>query len=47
MLHIFATLPKFNIYRFAIYKEEVINLLLGVCTISIETIKIVKQMQKY
>ncbi|BAZ45536.1 adenine specific DNA methyltransferase [Chondrocystis sp. NIES-4102] len=38
---------KFNIYRFAIYKEEVINLLLGVCTVSIETIKLVKQMQKY
>jgi predicted helicase len=35
---------KFNTYRFADYKEQVINLLLRVCTVSVETMKIIKEM---
>lgn len=37
---------KFNNYRFADYKEEVIDLLMRVTTVSIETIKIINQMNK-
>ena len=36
---------KFNTYRFADYKEQVIDLLQHVCTVSIETIKIIEQMK--
>jgi predicted helicase len=35
---------KFNTYRFADYKEQVIDLLTRVCTVSVETMKIVKEM---
>jgi predicted helicase len=35
---------KFNTYRFADYKEHVIDLLCRVCTVSVETRKIVRQM---
>jgi len=35
---------KFNTYRFADYKERVIDLLRRVCTVSVETMKIVRQM---
>ena len=35
---------KFNTYRFADYKEQVIDLLMRVCTVSVETMKIVKDM---
>jgi predicted helicase len=35
---------KFNTYRFAKYKEEVIELLQRVCTVSVETVKIVEEM---
>ena len=35
---------KFNTYRFADHKEQVIDLLLRVCTVSVETIKIVGAM---
>ncbi len=35
---------KFNTYRFADYKESVIELLGRVCTVSVETMKIVKEM---
>ncbi len=35
---------KFNTYRFADYKEQVIDLLGRVCTVSVETMKIVKEM---
>jgi len=35
---------KFNTYRFADYKEHVIDLLRRVCTVSVETMKIVRQM---
>jgi predicted helicase len=35
---------KFNSYRFADYKDYVIDLLLRVCTVSQETIKIIAQM---
>ena len=35
---------KFNTYRFAGYKEQVIDLLLRVCTVSVETMKIVREM---
>jgi predicted helicase len=35
---------KFNMYRFAEYKERVIELLMKVCTVSVETMKIVKEM---
>lgn len=35
---------KFNTYRFADYKEQVIDLILRVCTVSVETMKIISQM---
>jgi predicted helicase len=35
---------KFNTYQFAEYKEQVIDLLCRVCTVSVETMKIVKEM---
>ena len=35
---------KFNTYRFADYKEEVVALLQRVCTVSVETVKIVRMM---
>ena len=35
---------KFNTYRFADYKEQVIDLLLRVTTVSVETMKIIRQM---
>ncbi|GER80449.1 MAG: type ISP restriction/modification enzyme [Anaerolineales bacterium] len=35
---------KFNTYRFAEYKEQVIDLLFRVCTVSVETMKVVKEM---
>jgi predicted helicase len=35
---------KFNTYRFADYKEQVIDLLMRVCTVSVETMKIVGAM---
>jgi predicted helicase len=37
-------LEKFNTYRFADYKEHVIELLKKVCTVSVETMKIVEKM---
>jgi len=37
---------KFNTYRFADYKEHVIELLQKVCTVSVETIKIIEEMEK-
>ncbi|HNH08843.1 MAG TPA: Eco57I restriction-modification methylase domain-containing protein [Leptospiraceae bacterium] len=37
---------KFNTYKFADYKEQVIELLKKVCTVSIETVRIVKEMAK-
>lgn len=36
---------NFNTYRFADYKEEVINLLKRVCTVSFETVKIIEKMK--
>ncbi|WP_413467081.1 type ISP restriction/modification enzyme [Pleurocapsa sp. FMAR1] len=36
---------KFNTYRFADYKEQVIDLLQRVCTVSVETMKIIQQMK--
>ena len=36
---------KFNTYRFADYKEEVIDLLKRVCTVSVETVQIVHMME--
>jgi hypothetical protein len=35
---------KFNTYRFAYYKETVIDLLMRLCTVSLETMRIVKEM---
>lgn len=35
---------KFNTYKFADYKEQVIDLLKRVCTVSVETMKIVNAM---
>jgi predicted helicase len=35
---------KFSTYRFADYKEQVIDLLRRVCTVSVETMKIIRQM---
>lgn len=37
---------KFNTYRFADYKDKVIDLIKRVCTVSVETVKIVKEMGK-
>lgn len=37
---------KFNTYKFADYKVQVIDLLNRVCTVSIETMKIIEQMEK-
>ena len=37
---------KFNTYRFADYKEHVIDLLRRVCTVSAETMNIIEQMPK-
>ncbi|HEY9702843.1 MAG TPA: type ISP restriction/modification enzyme, partial [Allocoleopsis sp.] len=37
---------KFNNYRFADYKEEVIELLMKVTTVSVETMKIIEKMGK-
>lgn len=39
-----VVVEKFNTYRFADYKEQVIDLLMRVCTVSAETMKIVKEM---
>lgn len=36
---------KFSTYRFADYKEHVIDLLKRVCTVSVETMRIVKEME--
>ena len=36
---------KFNTYRFADYKEQVIDLLMRVCTVSVETMNIIKKME--
>jgi predicted helicase len=36
---------KFNTYKFADYKPEVIDLLKKVCTVSVETMKVIEQMQ--
>ena len=36
---------RFNTYRFADYKEEVVTLLQRVCTVSVETVKIVRMME--
>jgi predicted helicase len=35
---------KFSAYRFADYKEQVIELLMKICTVSIETVKIIRKM---
>jgi predicted helicase len=37
---------KFNTYKFADYKTQVIDLLKRVCTVSVETIKIIDEMEK-
>jgi len=37
-------LEKFNRYQFADYKEQVIDLLQKVCTVSVETMKIIDRM---
>ena len=39
-------LEKFNTYKFADYKEQVIDLLKRVCTVSVETMKIIGEMEK-
>lgn len=38
---------KFNIYKFADYKTQVIDLLKRVCTVSMETVRIVEEMGKW
>ena len=35
---------KFNTYKFADYKEQVIDLLQRVCTVSVKTMEIIQQM---
>ena len=39
-------LEKFNTYRFADYKEHVIELLKKVCTVSVETMKVIGEMKQ-
>ena len=36
---------KFNTYRFADYRSHVIDLLKRVCTVSVETMKIIEEMK--
>ena len=36
---------KFNNYKFSDYKEQVIDLLMRVCTVSVETVRIMKEME--
>jgi predicted helicase len=36
---------KFNTYRFADYKEKVIDLLKRVCRVSVETVRVVGEME--
>jgi predicted helicase len=36
---------KFDTYKFADYKEQVIELLMKVCTVSVETMKVVREME--
>ncbi len=36
---------RFNTYKLADYKDHVIDLLKRVCTVSVETVKIVKEME--
>ena len=36
---------KFNTYKFADYKDKVIDLLKRVCTVSVETMKVVGEME--
>jgi predicted helicase len=38
-------LEKFNTYKFADYKLQVIDLLKRVCTVSVETMKIINEME--
>ena len=35
---------QFNTYRFRDYKEQVIDLLARVCTVSVQTMRIIEQM---
>ena len=37
---------QFNTYRFANYKDQVIDLLMRVCTVSVETVRIVKMLEE-
>ena len=37
---------KFNTYRFADYKEKVIALLMRVCTVSVETMAVIREMRE-
>lgn len=37
---------RFNTYRFADYKEQVIELLQRVCTVSVETMRIIREMEE-
>ena len=37
---------KLNTYKFVEYKEQVIDLLCRVCTVSVETMKIIEEMPK-
>ena len=37
---------KFNTYKFADYKDKVIDLLKRVCTVSVETVKVVREMER-
>lgn len=38
---------KFNTYKFSDYKPQVVDLLKRVCTVSVETMKIIDEMNKY
>jgi predicted helicase len=37
---------KFNTYKFADYKEQVIDLLTRICTVSVKTMQIIQVMEK-
>jgi predicted helicase len=36
---------RFNTYRFADYKEQIVDLLQRICTVSVETMRIIQEME--
>ena len=42
-----AIREQFNTYRFTDYKDKVIDLLQRVCTVSVETMHVIREMEEY